>query len=324
MIDRPLQSRIRLAQLRLLITVADTGSLFKAARALHISQPAATKALRQLEETVQGTLIVRTGTGSSLTAFGQMLCKRSRLILSELRNTEEELALWHAGRSGHITVGALPVATSYLVPQALILLAQTAPKITATVIEGASDAMFDHLKTGKIELLVGRFHAGQDAELGTEMLYESAFGIAARAGHPLCQSSRSPGWDAVLKYPWILPPSGVRTRTALDGLFRKERVRTPPIQTETTSYLVVRHLLLNSDALCPMPAEVFREDIEHGLIRLLAFKLDPAVPPVAVVWVKGNELSPAALSFKDALSTVSASGCKSTGESLDVESLLAL
>lgn len=326
MTDRPLQSRIRLAQLRLLIAVADTGSLFKAAKSLHISQPAATKALRQFEEAVQGIVVVRTGTGSSLTAFGHMLCKRARLILAELRNTEEELALWHAGRSGHIVVGAQPIATGYVIPQALILLGQIAPSITSTVIEGASDLMFDHLKSGRVELLVGCFYAGQDFDLSTETLYESAFGIAARSDHPLFESSEPLTWDAMLRYPWVLPPSGVRSRIALDALFRKERIRMPSIQTETSSYLVTRHMMLNSDVLCPMAVEIFREDVQHRLIRQIPFKLETVIPPVGVVWAKGGELSPAALSLMDALRTVSAEyqQRKSGKEILDLEALLSL
>lgn len=54
----------------------------------------------------------------------RILCKRARLVMSELRDAEEEMSLWPTGGAGHVTIGALPVATLSLVPEALTLLAK--------------------------------------------------------------------------------------------------------------------------------------------------------------------------------------------------------
>lgn len=298
-----LERRIRLTQLRLLVAIADTGSLQRASEVLHVTQPAATKTLRQLEEVAGEALVQRGSSGSSLTPLGEILCKRARLVLAELRNAEEELGSWHAGAAGHVTVGSLPVATPMLVPQALRQLHAAAPLVSTTIIEGSSDAMFRELKGGALDLLVGRFYPGQDSELSTETLYDSAFRLGVRAEHPLAEQE-SLDWEQVLACPWILPPANVRTRIALDDMFRRARVRPPEVRVETTSYLVIRSLMFHSDVLCPMPVEVFKEDVGLGLARLLRFDLDLKLPPIGIVWLAKREPSPAAQAFMEQLRLV--------------------
>lgn len=305
----PLQNRIRLAQLRLLVAIAETGSLQRAAQVLHITQPAATKSLRLMEEAAGDVLVQRGGSGSLLTPVGEILCKRARLVMSELRDAEEEMSLWHTGGAGHVTIGALPVATPSLVPEALTLLREVAPRITTTVIEGSSDAMYRDLRTGAVDLVVGRFYSGQDPDFSTTTLYESTFRLGVRAAHPLA-ARRKLSWEEVLVYPWILPPAEVRTRPALDDMFRRARVGAPEVPVETTSYLVMRSVMFHSDAICPMPVEVFQDDVKLGLARLLAFRLDLKLPPIGVVWLAKRAPSPAARSFVEQLQVVSRRGSR--------------
>lgn len=309
MTTAPLHNRIRLAQLRLLVAIAETGSLQRAAQVLHITQPAATKSLRLLEEAAGDVLVQRGGTGSVLTPVGEILCKRARLVMAELRDAQEEMGLWHAGGAGHVTIGALPVATPSLVPEALTLLRQVAPRITTTVIEGGSDAMYRDLRSGALDLVVGRFYSGQDPDFSATTLYESTFRLGVRAGHPLA-GRRKLAWDDVLAYPWILPPAAVRTRPALDDMFRRARVGAPEVPLETASYLVIRSVMFQSDIICPMTVEVFQDDMKLGLVRLLPFTLDLKLPPIGVVWLAKRAPSPAARTFVEQLQVVSRRGSR--------------
>lgn len=290
----PLHHRIRLSQLRLLVGIAETGSLLGAADTLHITQPAATKALRQMEQAV-GEILVRRGSGGSvLTDTGELLCKRARTILVELNDAEEELGLWHSGGAGHVTIGALPVATPMLVPEMLHELTVKAPRITVRVVEGNSDSVFrEQLKAGQLDMLVGRFWPGEDAQLQTEVLYESSFRLGVRADHPLAGKRRLQLCD-LMSLPWILPPLGTHTRTALEDMFRMAGQGMPPHPVETTSFLVMRSLLQRTDMICPVPIEVLHGDVKQGLLRFLPVKLDMKVPPVGLVRHARRTPSPAA------------------------------
>lgn len=168
------------------------------------------------------------------------------------------------------------------------------PRIAVRVVEGSSDSLFrEQLEAGHLDMLVGRFWPGEDAELQTEVLYESGFRLGVRADHSLAGKRRlqlSERMDS----PWILPPPRTHTRSALEDMFRLAGRGMPPHSVETTSFLVIRSLLLRTDMICPVPVEVLHGDVQLGLTRFLPLKLDMKVPPVCVVRHARRTPSPAA------------------------------
>lgn len=290
MFKAPLHQRVRLQHLRLLVGIADGGSLQAAAQQLHISQPAATKALRQLESALGHTLVERSPGGSRLTPVGDLLCRRARLILSELSDVDDEIGRWHSGHIGRVSVGAMPVATSHLLPLAIERLMQTQSGIQVQVTEASSDLLFPHLKEGRFDLLLGRFWPGNDPDLVNDVLYESRFMLAVRPAHPMLTSRRLK-LARLMDYPWILPPPGAHSRLALEDMFRHARLGLPPHPLETTSYPVMRALLERTDAICPMPIETLQRDVDIGLIALLPLRLDLHLPPVGIVRVRNRTSS---------------------------------
>jgi molybdate transport repressor ModE-like protein len=288
----PLQNRIRLTQLRLLVLIAETGSVVAAAQRMNLSQPAATKSLQLLESAVGHSLVHRGPTGSVLTPTGELICRRARLILAELRNIEDELGLFHAGSVGQVVVGALPVAVAALLPRALQALANDYPGITVRIVEGTSDALFPRLKEGRLDLLVGRFWPGEEPELLNETLFDSRFALVARSGHPLSSRRRLQLADT-MAVPWILPPPGAHSRGALEAMFLQASLKPPPHGVETSSYLIIRALLVKTDMVCPLPIETPQEDVSRGLLQLLPIGLDVRLPPVGIVRNAQRETSPA-------------------------------
>lgn len=292
----PLQHRIKLSQLRLLVHIAESGSLLQASERLHITQPAATKALKQLESAVGSPLVTRGSSGSMLTAVGEILYRRARLILAELRDVEEELAVFHTGGSGSLTVGALLVAAPRLLPAALERMARDHPKVTVRVIEGSSDALFPDLQAGKIDLLVGRFWPGADPGMVSEVLYESRLAVVVRAGHPLATRRKLVLRD-LAQANWIMPPNDTHFRVALEEAFRHAGCRMPSHSVETTSFLTIRTLLLSTDMLCALPVETLQSDAQLGLIKVLPVSLAARLPPVGIVRNAHRTLVPAAATF---------------------------
>lgn len=288
----PLQNRIRLTQLRLLVLIAETGSVGAAAEKLNVSQPAATKSLHQLESAVGSQLVQRRPTGSVLTPTGELICRRARLMLAELRHIEDELGLFHAGSVGQVIVGALPVAVSDLMPRALQALARDYPGITVRIVEGTSDALFPRLKEGHLDVLVGRFWPGAEPELLNEILFESRFGLVARAGHPLSSRRRLKLADT-MAVPWIMPPPGAHSRGALEAMFMQVNLQPPAHRVETSSYLIIRSLLVATDMVCPLPVETPQDEVARGLLQWLPLDLDVRLPPVGIVRSAQRATSPA-------------------------------
>ncbi|QIM48802.1 LysR family transcriptional regulator [Pusillimonas sp. DMV24BSW_D] len=294
------QRQVHLRQLRLLVGIAEQGSLARAADALHITQPAATKTLRQLEEIIGSSLVERSAGGSVLTPLGQVLYERAQAIMTEIREAEEELGLWHAGGTGHVTLGAMPVSTPALVPKALLKLATAAPRVTVQVIEGSSNTLLERLAQGDLDLVVGRFWRGEDPSVITEALYESAFRLHVRATHPLSEN-KTLSLAEVCRYTWMMPTTGAHIRAALEDMFRALRLTPPPHQVESTSYQVIRHMMLNSDVISPLPVEAFLEDIEAGRMRYLPVDLPLRLPPISILRNSKRAPSPAVLTMMQQL-----------------------
>lgn len=292
----PFQNRLRLSQLRLLVGVAETGSLVSAAERLHVSQPAATKSLKLLEATVGSALVQRGSTGSVLTPTGALLCRRARLVLAELGSIEEELGLFNQGSVGQVVVGALPVAVATLLPRTLLTMARDFPRITLRIIEGTSDALFPRLKEGRLDLLVGRFWPGEEPDLVNEALFDSRFVLLARAGHPLSAARRLTLTDT-MQTPWILPPPGAHSRGALEAMFLQANLQPPLHAVETSSFQIIRAVLAATDMVCPLPVETCDEDVSRGLMSVLPLELDVRLPPVGIVRSAQREVSPAAKTF---------------------------
>jgi DNA-binding transcriptional LysR family regulator len=298
-----LQRSIRLSQLRLLVAIAQEKSLLRAAKSLHMTQPAATKMLRQLESALNENLVTRGPVGSVLTPSGQMLCRRARLILAELSDAEAELGLWHSGGAGHVVIGALPVATPMLIPEALKALVLIAPRVTVEVIEGASNTMFHELLAGSIDMLVGRVWPREEPDVMTDVLYESNFQLYSRAEHPLANQKRVTLKDAVA-YPWILPPPSAHTRGVIEDMFRQAGLNLPVHPVETSSYQVTRALILDTDVLVPLPIEVLQAEYKQGLVSRLPIAMDLRLPPIGIVRNSKRTLSPAALAVIEQIKKV--------------------
>lgn len=88
-----------------LAAVAETGSIQEASRILHLTQPALSKAIKELESSVGATLFVRSSKGVQLTPFGQRLVSHARLISENVRRAREDLEDMKGTVQSEITVG---------------------------------------------------------------------------------------------------------------------------------------------------------------------------------------------------------------------------
>ena len=105
---------MRLQHLHLLLTISKTGSLRASAQLLNVSQPALTKALRQLEDEFGTELVVRTPKGVRLAPAGELIAARAATVVRELERAREEVA-WHLRHAeAQVTVGVSPVSLTPL------------------------------------------------------------------------------------------------------------------------------------------------------------------------------------------------------------------
>ncbi|MEU8385468.1 LysR family transcriptional regulator, partial [Streptosporangium sp. NPDC048865] len=140
--------------LRLLDTVARTGSFTAAAVRLNYTQSAVSRRIAALEHRAGGPLFERLPRGVRLTPAGEALHHHARVVLNRLARAEEELAGIHGGYRGRLRVGAFATANVALVPGALRAFREDFPEVELVPIEGPSASLLRRMREGGLDVAV--------------------------------------------------------------------------------------------------------------------------------------------------------------------------
>jgi len=174
--------------LRLLVTVADTGSFTAAAARLNYTQSAVSRRIAQLERQAGGPLFERLPRGVRLSPAGRALHRHATDVLERLARAHQDLAVIHAGCGGLLRVGAFSTANISLVPAALRALAKARPEVEVAAVEGRSEELMQRLSQGALDLaVVSDYPSGLPSADGvtTTALMGDDLLVALRHDHPL-------------------------------------------------------------------------------------------------------------------------------------------
>ncbi len=289
-----LQLKLKLRQLRVLLAIAEHGTLIKAAEHLHMSQPAVTKYLNDLEQVMGVELFNRTSRGVTPTAFGEILIEHANLIVAELRYVSEKLTSLALGHAGSVAVGTLLAAAPRLLPKAVALLKRQHPRLTVSIIEGTNDRLLPALRLGTLDLVVGRLPQGGDyQDLAHEVLYDEPVNVVVRMNHPIARK-RTVCLGDLVDQQWILPPPQTTLRRQIEDAFRLNRLRLPGHLVESVSILTIRTLLLETDMVGVLPYQVVKSDEDLGLLKTLPITMPTTLRPVGITRRAEKALTPAA------------------------------
>ncbi|GAB1577224.1 LysR family transcriptional regulator [Bordetella petrii] len=296
-----IHGRLRLRHLNLLAALREQGSVHKAAARLGMTQPAASKLLLELEDMFGVPLFIRSRRGIVPTAFGHALARSTDVLLADLSGARDELVALAAGAAGRLRVGVQQVALPVLLPRAARRLRTEYPGVTVLVQEGSHDMLLASLARGELDCVLGRLGAGAaQASFTTEVLYDEPILVVARVGHPLARSTRiTPA--ALARQAWILPPPEAPLRQRIDAYFAQAGLALQAPVIESVSLLANEVFLRDGDMLAAMPRAVAQHYAALGILAVLKFKPDWAMPTVGVVRRRQVEPAPALLHFLQAL-----------------------
>jgi LysR family transcriptional regulator, regulator for genes of the gallate degradation pathway len=248
-----IERRITMAQLRALVAVEATSSYALAARQIELSQPAVHRAVRELEQFLETSLLVRVGRTVRPTDIASRFVRFVRLMLAELRTGLDEVGALEKGDGGHIELGTLPMARAVFLPEVLAKFMAAHPAATVRVVEAPYGELLNLLRQGDVDLLIGG--ALRDPSPTNDIVQEGLFDdepvIVGNANHPLRRKKQMSVAD-LLRYPWIVPAAGVPMRANWERMFRSQSAEPPEVRMECGSMLIARGLLLNGDWLTLM------------------------------------------------------------------------
>ena len=268
------EKRITNIQLRALIAVADAGNFSLAARSIGITQPSLHRAARDLEFQTGIVLFVKSRHGIELTLAAKPLVLCAKLAFAELLQGIGEIAEFCQLDSSEIIIGTMPLARSYILPKAIIEHTKKHPEAKIKVVDGPYDDLLHSLRHGELDFLLGALRSPNPVEdVFQEGLFEESHTLVVRRDHPLVKQKNVSVSD-LAQYPWIVPPKKTPTRVLFENLFREKNIVCPNRIVETSSFILLRSLLLASDRIAIVSTHQVIVDEKVGLIHSLPLNAD--------------------------------------------------
>lgn len=276
--------RLRYKHLLMISTLGKCENLHQTAASMHMSQPAATRMLSEIERFLNCSLFVRTARGMHPTPIGTMLIEFADNALTRLDRCAEEVHRYKLGGRGQLTLGAIMGAAPDLVAQSIIEIKRKRPLLQIRLMGETSDQLVTLLEQGSIDLAIARYVTSiQHNQFDFEPLGNEKLVTVVRCNHPLIQAELPPLKELLESWPWILQPIATPARQALEKGLELEGLVSPRDIIECGSIFAALQLIQKSDALLVMAETVLKDHLTAGLIEKLPLTLGQTLAPFGLL-----------------------------------------
>jgi DNA-binding transcriptional LysR family regulator len=295
------RARLKTRQLVLLVAIDDERNIHRAAELLHMTQPAASKQLKDLEDMLAVSLFERHPRGMSPTSYGEAMIRHARMALTCLSQAQDDILALKSGLSGQVDVGVILTPGVTVVPKAIARVKEHSPLLRIGVHMDNSNVLLDRLQHGALDFMVARILEGEDrANLRFEELDAEPVCVVARTGHPLLDRQDLKLAD-IAGAGWVLPPQGSILRHRFDMVFHREGMRPPINVVDTTATLSVTSIVQQTDFLHVMPIAIAHYHARYEMLAILPIELPCVMDPYGIITKTGQLLSPGAKILIDAI-----------------------
>lgn len=267
-----MENPLDLRRLRYLRAAIAEGSLTGAAARLGISQPALSASIKSLETDLGVPLLERHRFGVNATHYAAALLTHTHGIEAGLKVAWERVGRLHGHEALDLRIGCGPSEATRLLPRALIHLRKAHPGWRVFVEYGLNEVLMPMVRRGDVACALSSIPVNTaHPELQHEPLHVDRAVVVARVGHPLA-ARRSLSIADLSSYPWVLARRWELERKALDDLFAQAGARPIEPEIETTSAILMKTIVMQSDFLTFVPHEmIYWEQQANQLRPLKAF-----------------------------------------------------
>ncbi|WP_447991463.1 LysR family transcriptional regulator [Achromobacter spanius] len=277
----------------LMIALDEERNLGRAASRLHMSQPAASKALSQLEEQVGYVLFERTSQGSRPTAAGAVMVLHARHTLGSAARVAAELQAAQERGTTLLRLGTLPSAAVTVAPQLIAALCQRMPALEVTLVEGVLDNLLDRLSVEELDIVLGRLGGRPlPAECEAMRLHDEPICIVSAPGHPLA-GRRGLHLRELQGRSWVLPLPGTMLRERLERAFEQAGLPVPQARMHTNSLLATLAHIDHSDWLAAMPTAIAEFYRDRGALDILPLRIEGNFGAIGAIYRQQGTRMPA-------------------------------
>jgi DNA-binding transcriptional LysR family regulator len=268
-------AQIDVRQIRQIIEISRQGGIGRAARELGISQPALSRSIARLEDQLGAVLFERSGEGAKPTTFADYIVSRAVPAMESMSTIAREVRMMAKGEAGRLRIGIGPVIRDLIFPDISVRIVKAFPKLSLRVFIASTPELMKDVASRTIDIAIcSSDHLPIDIDDNAYIrtgLFSTCLSFFVRPDHPILRRSRPASTETILDFPMV----GV-------GLNKEQRAIFPTnlsaVQRhnlgayQVSDYDLVRHVLLNSDAIGYAPDLAFAADKKAG--RLHSLKLD--------------------------------------------------
>ena len=289
-----LKARLKTRQLLLLIALDDYRNIHRAADQLNMTQPAASKQIKDLEEMLDVRLFDRLPRGMQPTLYGETMIRHARMALTSLSLAHDDIVALKAGLAGQVEVGVIMTPAMALLPRAIARVKEQAPLLRIGVRLEPSNVLMDALQHGTLDFMIGRILEKENSSgMMYEELTEEPACAVVRPGHPLLERLDLTLAD-IAALAWILPPTGSILRHRFDMMFLRAGLAPPINVVDSTALLFVTALLQQTDSLHVMPRAVAQYYASLHVLKILPIDLPCKMDAFGIIRQQDHLLSPGA------------------------------
>ena len=299
-----IKTTLKARQMALLVALNDRESLRQAALDTHMSPPAASKMLKDIEDMFGVPFFERLPRGLKPTIYGLTMIAHVKMALANLERGQQSIEALKAGLSGQVRVGIIITAALTLIPQAILRTKKELPKLTIGVEVGTSKDLLASLRRDELDFLIARIPENENGSgLFYEDLSEEEECIVARNGHPLLSRA-----DLTLKdlaqQRWILTSRVGILRNRIDAMFRTAGLECPSDVIEATSMSLILRLIQETDYLHVIPLALANYYVQTGSLAIVPFELPCKMANFGIITRRDIVLTPGANFVLNAIRTV--------------------
>jgi len=288
--------RLKLRDLRILMTVAECGTMGKAAERLAVSQPVVSKTISDMEHAVGVRLLDRSQRGVEPTPYGRALIKRGVAIFDEMRQGLKEIEFLADPTTGEVRIGATnPIAAAIVLP-VIDKLTREHPRMRFHVVVADTAPLFQALERRALDLVITRIAQRIGDEQNAEILFHDEIVVATSADNPLTRKRRL-ALANLMNERWVLSPHDSFFGALAADAFRAAGLE-PPQPSVTTSSAAVRDgLLATQRFLTVVTGFSLLLPQRRADLKALPIKLSGTQQPVSIITLKNRSLGPAVQLF---------------------------
>lgn len=275
---------MKIHHLRALVAIASTGSINGAAKALYVTQPAITKAVRELETEFGVRLLERNPWGVVPTAEGMALVSRARTVVREMERAEEEMAHLKGLRDGNLVIGVTPIVGTTGLTEAFVAFRQRWPQVTLEFRELGYNQLHEQLRNRTLDLAFAAFSrlVSDPGNVRQMLTFDTAFITRAQSPYAPVTSL-----EALQEAEWIHTDVTENYPDFIRAMFERSRLEPPRRITRCTSYALYYSLMTSTDAIFTWTTH----SLESNALgqRFTRITLPVAPPPLQLYLLASHE-----------------------------------